>query len=102
MTNKEATNAARRIVFTPAWPEVYPDVAKVLTLIVSRQVARLGNKGAKRWLQANNGQSPMAKAPGHDAAVKAAKARKGDTYSVLDATDGPSWATFEQDRRRRG
>lgn len=102
MTNREISDKARRIVFTQAWPDVYPDVARGLKLIVDRQVRRYADKRLnsmhKDVLHARTGVSTYgAKAPGHDAAVKAAKDRKHDNYCMLEATSVPA---YEQDRRR--
>jgi hypothetical protein len=110
MTNKEASDCARQIPFDADKP-LPPDVDVGLRRIVKGQTIRYHGRGltasvAKGILQSKMGVNTLgAKAPGHDAAVKAGKARPDDTYDVLAATHDAVEANYQQDirgYRRRG
>lgn len=104
MTNKEATCAARQIPFDADKP-LPTEVDMGLRRIVKGQVIRYNGRGltasvAKGILQAKMGVNTLgAKAPGHDAAVKAGKARPDDMYDMLAAAHDAVEANYQQDIR---
>lgn len=105
MTNKEASDSARRIPFAPGWAELHPSTAEGIRRIVNRQLIRYNvrthdvAKDARRiGLQYQTGVQGMPKAPGHDAAVKAGKARASDGYDVAAATQEAVDANYQADK----
>lgn len=101
MTNKEASKLARRIPFAADWPVFYPDTAAGLWDIVNKQLRRIENKRLrthKVTFQAQLDQFVSRKAPGHDAAVKADKARVADGYDMAAAGDATVEANYQADK----